>query len=105
MTAARDAAAMTREEAETIADIDKTIRHWRNIGVCAENIGRQLKTRHNWAGIRRKMIVMAIPPREMPSEAAIIALIGSRVRRRLSQRDVAHLLGVSQAAMSHYESG
>lgn len=96
---------ITASRAAELADIDATILHWRKMGVRAKDIGTQLKCHHKWAGIRRKMVTIAMPPRKMPSDVAIIALIGSRKLRRLTQDQVADRIGVSRRRLSHYENG
>ena len=96
-------AAMTVQRSD-IADIDATIALWRESGLRARDVGEQLQCGHHWYKIRRRMIVMVTPPRNQLSEVALIALIGARYRRGLTQKQVADRIGVCQVTLSDYEN-
>lgn len=91
--------------AADITDIDATIAHWRGRGLTAAVIAAQLGCGRSWFKVRRRMIVMITPRRETVPEPTIIALIGIRRRRGLTQRQVASRIGMSQVSISYYEKG
>lgn len=95
---------MTASMAAETADIDATIRHWQDGGVTAGDIGRQLRCGRSWYKIRRRMIVMTAPRREHLPETTLIALIGARKRRGLTQQQIAERVGVCQVSISDYET-
>lgn len=97
---------MTAPRDDALADIDATIADWRASGLRARDIAGQIDCCSRWPWIRQRMIAMTLPrSRQKPATATLIALIGMRKYRGLSQADIGRRLGVSWQMISQYEKG